>query len=358
MSSVPLEAHLPDGAAVRLAWWRRVPGLVSGALVLVAALAAAQLGAVPVRAVDWLAWAGDPAGAGSGPAWVLWNLRLPRVLFALAVGAALGLAGALAQGLFRNPLADPGLLGVSSGAACAAALVIVVFAGMGQTLPPSWRPWVLPAASFGGALGVCALLETIARRLAPGSVAMLVLAGLAVNALAMAVVGLCTYLASDEQLRSLSFWSLGALSAARWPLVGVLGGLLALGLLAARRLAGALNALALGEATAGHVGVDVGRLRTATVIVVALLCGFAVAWCGTIGFVGLVAPHLVRLAVGADQRRVLALSMPAGALLLLAADTAARTVALPAEVPVGIFTALLGAPALFGLLVRERARIA
>jgi len=309
------------------------------------------VGAVPVAGTDWaaaLAWLRGDALAGG--AYVLWELRLPRALLAAAVGAALGLAGALAQGLFRNPLADPGLLGVTSGAVCAVALVLTLLAGTTAKLPPDWRPWVLPAAGFAGALLVCLGLDRVARWLTPGSVAGLLLTGLALNALTMAVVGLCTYIADDEQLRSLTFWTLGSLAGAHWPVVGVLALALAAALWQGRRLAQALNALALGEAAAGHVGVDVAALRTRLIVVIALLCALAVAWCGLIGFIGLMAPHLVRTAAGADQRRVLPLSMAAGAVLLLLADTLARTVAVPAEVPVGIFTALIGAPAFLWLL--------
>ena len=322
-------------------------GLLAAALAL-----AASTGAVPVRAADW-ATLFDAQRSGS--AHVLWELRLPRALLAAAVGAALGLAGAMTQGLFRNPLADPGLLGITSGAVCAVALTLTVFAGIASGLPLPWRPWALPLAAYAGALLVCFLLERVARWLTPGSVAGLLLTGLALNALAMAVVGLCTYLADDEQLRSLTFWTLGSLAGASWTVVTVLLLALAAALLAGRRLASALNALALGEAAAQHVGVDVARLRTRLVVVVALLAALAVAWCGLIGFIGLMAPHLVRGMAGADQRRVMPLAALAGALLLVLADTGARLVAMPAEVPVGILTALIGAPA-FLLLLRGVAR--
>ena len=333
--------------------WHRHPGLVLAVIGLAAWLLAVQVGAVPVAASDWWAWLADEPASGSS--FVLWELRLPRALLAAAVGAALGLAGALAQGLFRNPLADPGLLGVTSGAVCAAALVLTVFAAAAATLPPAARLWVLPAAAFTGALAVCLLLDRLARWLTPGSVSGLLLTGLALNALAMAVVGLCTYLATDEQLRSLSFWTLGSVAGASWPVVAVLATALAIGLWQGGRLAQALNALALGEGAAAHVGVDVAALRWRLIVIVALLCGLAVAWCGLIGFIGLMAPHLVRGAAGNDQRRVLPLAAAAGAVLLLLADTAARTVAIPAEVPVGIFTALIGAP-MFLLLLRGLAR--
>ncbi len=327
---------------------RRV-GTVLAVLLALALAASATLGAV---AVGWADWAGLLGlGPATGASHVLWELRLPRALLAAAVGAALGLSGAMTQGLFRNPLADPGLLGVTSGAVCAAALVLTVFALSAAGLPPAWRPWVLPAAAFGGALAVCALLDATARWLTPGSISGLLLTGLALNALTMAVVGLCTYLATDEQLRSLTFWTLGSLAGARWVVVGVLVVTLALALWQALRVAGALNALALGLSVAAHVGVDVPRLRTRLIVIVAALCGLAVAWCGLIGFIGLMAPHLVRTVVGGDHRAVLPLAALAGALLLVVADTAARTLLVPSEIPVGILTALIGAPA-FLLLLR------
>jgi iron complex transport system permease protein len=202
---------------------------------------------------------------------------------------------------------------------------------------------------------VCFTLERLARWLTPGSVAGLLLTGLALNALTGALVGLCTYLATDEQLRSLTFWTLGSIAGANWAVVGVLAVALAAALWQSRRLAHALNALALGEAAAAHVGVDVAALRMRLIVVVAVLCALAVAWCGLIGFIGLMAPHLVRGLARVDHRRVLPLAMLAGALLLVAADSVARTVAIPAEVPVGIFTALIGAP-IFLLMLRGMAR--
>ncbi len=324
--------------------------------ILIALTASAMLGAVPVR---WADWAALFEAERSGGAHVLWNLRLPRALLAACVGAALGLAGALAQGLFRNPLADPGLLGVTSGAVCAVALVLTFFAAAAAGVPPAWRPWVVPLAAFGGALAVCFVLDGLARWLTPGSVAGLLLTGLALNAVTMAVVGLSTYVATDEQLRSLTFWTLGSLAGASWPMVATLAAALALALAVAlgRRaaMAQALNALALGAAVAAHVGVDVMRLRTQLIVTIALLSALAVAWCGLIGFIGLMAPHFVRALAGADQRVVLPLSALLGALLLLLADTAARLVVIPAELPVGILTALIGGPTFF-LLLRSAAR--
>lgn len=353
MSIAP--ASLPQASPSQMssaASSRRVFSAAPGPWLVVALLAAlalsVQVGAVPVAWRDWLAPFNDTPRAGS--AYVLWDLRLPRALLAVAVGAALGLAGALAQALFRNPMADPTLLGVTSGAACATALVLTVFAGLQMAVPPAWRLWVLPASSFAGALVVCFSLDRLARWLTPGSVAGLLLTGLALQAISMAVVGLCTTLATDEQLRSLSFWTLGSLAGANAWVVAVLVGVLALVALRLPQLARSLNALALGEAAAGHVGIDVQRLRSRVIVIVALLSALAVAWCGVIGFIGLMAPHLVRVIVGPDLHRVLPLAMGAGALLLLVADTVARSVAMPAEIPVGVFTALIGAPVFLGLL--------
>jgi iron complex transport system permease protein len=241
---------------------------------------------------------------------------------------------------------------VSAGAACAAALTIVMFGELPIVIDTQVRAWLLPFAAFIGALGVCFSLEYMARWIAPGSIAALLLTGIAMNALAGAVIGLCTYLADDEQLRSLSFWTLGSLAGAQWLWVVLFAGVLAIGYCSLTRSIQTLNALALGEAAARHIGVDVHSLRQQIVIWVALLAGLAVAFCGMISFVGLIAPHLIRLWVGPDQRQVLPLAMLLGGLLLLVADTLARTVAVPAEIPVGIFTALVGGPFFF-LLVRQ-----
>lgn len=322
------------------------------------ALIAVHSGAVPLRLPAILSGTLSPSAD-----YVLWHLRLPRLVFAGLIGASLGLSGALTQGLFRNPLADPGLLGVSAGAACAAALTIVVLGsadanGWALPLAANARPWLLPAAAFGGALGVCLVLEHTARWLTPDSIGGLLLTGVAFNALAGAIIGLCTYLANDTQLRSLSFWTLGSLASASWYLVAALATLLLGATLFLRRHIPALNALALGPAAARHVGVDVQGLRTRLVWVVAVLAGFSVAWCGMIGFIGLVAPHLVRMWTSADQRQVIPLSMLMGALLLIGADTLARTVAIPAEVPVGLFSALMGSPFFLWLLRSRRGAMA
>lgn len=352
-----MKQDMPLGGAVMPA--RKLSRLSSVAamtlLTLVAAVVCAQVGALPIPLGDWLLPPWVQTEAFSGSAHVLWQLRLPRLVLAMAVGAALALAGSLAQALFRNPMADPALLGVSSGAGAAVALSLTVFASLQFALPPAFRMWMLPIVGFAGALIVCFALERMARWLAPGSIAGLLLTGLALQAMCFALIGLCSNLANDEQLRAINFWTLGSLAGANWIMAGVMLVALALGSSAALRMAQGLNALALGEAAAAHVGIEVQGLRVRSIALLALLSALAVAWCGNIGFIGLMAPHLARQFVGADQRRLIPVAMVSGALLLLIADTLGRTVASPAEVPVGVFSALIGAP-WFLLLLRSAMR--
>ncbi len=285
---------------------------------------------------------------------ILGQIRLPRTLLGLAVGAVLALSGVAMQGLFRNPLADPGLVGVSSGAALGAALAIVFGASLGG-LPAFLAPYLLSLCAFGGGLGVTWLVYRLGRRDGQTSVATMLLAGIALTALSGAVIGLFTYLADDATLRTLTFWNLGSLNGASYPR---LWPLLLVALLVAcwlPRRADALNALLLGESEARHLGFDVERLKAELVLCTALGVGAAVAAAGMIGFIGLVVPHLIRLVAGPDHRTLLPASMMAGAILLLLADLLARLALAPAELPIGIVTALIGAPFFLYLLLRERA---
>ncbi|WGK61805.1 iron chelate uptake ABC transporter family permease subunit [Halopseudomonas sp. SMJS2] len=281
------------------------------------------------------------------------QIRLPRTLLGLMVGAVLALTGVAMQGLFRNPLADPGLIGVSSGAALGASLVIV---GLSRwiTLPVVLEPYVLSAAAFAGGLLVTALVYRLGRRDGQTQVATMLLAGIALTALSGAIIGLFTYLADDSTLRALTFWNLGSLNGASysrlWPLLVV-----ALGVAYwLPRRADALNAMLLGESEARHLGFDVERVKRELILCTALGVGAAVAAAGMIGFVGLVVPHLMRLLVGPDHRLLLPASALAGGALLLLADLAARLIVAPAEMPIGIVTALIGAPFFIYLLIRSR----
>ncbi len=284
---------------------------------------------------------------------VLYDIRLPRLAMGVLVGAALGLSGALLQGLFRNPLADPGIVGVGAGASLGAVLAIV----LGGLLPPAVLALagghLVPlAACIGGWLFTVALYR-VASSGGRTQVATLLLAGIALGALAGAVTGVLIYLADDSQLRDLTFWSMGSLAGATWkkllavlPLIGAV-------LILAPRLGRGLNALALGEAQAAHMGIEVQRLKRQTVLATALATGAAVAVSGGIGFVGIVVPHLLRLANGPDHCHLLPQSALLGALLLVLADLVSRQVVAPAELPIGIITALMGAPVFLWILLRQ-----
>ncbi|KJK08652.1 Hemin transport system permease protein HmuU [compost metagenome] len=284
---------------------------------------------------------------------ILGQIRLPRTLLGLTVGAVLALSGVAMQGLFRNPLADPGLVGVSSGAALGAAVAIVGSTWLGG-IPEVFAPYLLSVCAFLGGLGVTALVYRLGRRDGQTSVATMLLAGIALTALASSVVGLFTYLADDATLRTLTFWNLGSLNGASyerlWPLVLVA---VAVALWLPRR-AQALNALLLGESEARHLGIEVESLKRELVFCTALGVGAAVAAAGLIGFIGLVIPHLVRLLCGPDHRVLLPASLLAGASLLLFADLIARLALAPAELPIGIVTAFIGAPFFLFLLLRGR----
>jgi iron complex transport system permease protein len=293
---------------------------------------------------------------------ILWDVRVPRALLSISVGASLGLAGAIAQAFFRNPLADPALLGVSSGAALAVALSIVTQTWLEMMLSDYfevstlhvWRSYAIPLAAFLGALTSCYILLFISRKISFASVANLLLCGIAFNAFSSALVGVCIYLSDDEQLRDFMFWTLGSVASANQQSLFWVGAVL-IGVVALiYPLYQSINALSLGEDIAQHLGIDLKKLQVKMIVCIALLCGVSVACCGMIGFISLVAPQMVRMMVGSDQRHVLIFSMFLGGLLLLVADTLARTFALPAEMPVGIFTSLIGAP-YFLYLVKKRA---
>lgn len=286
---------------------------------------------------------------------VLLELRLPRVLLAFVVGALLSIAGVLIQGAVRNPLAEPGLIGVSGGAAVAAAFVVVLF--------PSWgvevNAFILGVSAFVG--GLIALVVVMWLGMMGGSharsVAFLILAGISINVLCGALLGLLLYMSSDSALRQISFWSLGSLGGASYSIALGLTVLLVAALIFWRRRTSALDALLLGETEARSLGVAVTRLQWLVVAWVALMVGLSVSVCGIIGFVGLVSPHIARLLTGAAHARVLPLAALIGGCLLVLADVFARTWLAPSELPVGIVTSLLGVPVFISLLLREKRRL-
>ena len=271
---------------------------------------------------------------------VLFELRLPRVLFAIIVGGALALSGAVMQALFRNPLAEPTLIGISSGASLGA--VIALLLGFGGLVLMSF-------AGFAGAVMATFVVYLVGRRV-PG-VSGLLLAGIAVNAFALSMVSVLITFAADAQFRSFAFWSLGSLTHASWSSVGWLlpwSVVLSLWLLSRWRV---LNALLLGEREAQHLGFPLSQVRRELIIAICLLVGPLVAVTGGIAFIGLVMPHVLRLWLGADHRLLLPMSWIGGAIALLLADGLARLVVMPAELPVGVITSLVGGPFFLWLLL-------
>lgn len=288
---------------------------------------------------------------------VFMNIRLPRLLLGVAAGAALGMSGALMQGLFRNPLADPGLIGVSSGAALAAGMTIVLGSLWFPDMPRTLGSWTLVLMAFMGSLLVTVLVYALSQQDGATRVGIMLLAGIAVNALAGAGLGYLTFLATDEQLRNIQFWLLGSLGGARWSAVALVFSVVLAAVCAGLTLAKPLNAIALGEAQAALLGVPVERVKRFAVLVTALAVGAVTATTGIIGFIGLVAPHCVRLVAGPDHRIVLPGSALLGAALVLVADSVARTVVKPAELPLGVLTAFVGVPFFLLLLRHFRSRL-
>ena len=322
------------------------------ALLIVAAGVALSIGAFEVSARQiWDAltdgFTGQDQNGNAGA--VIWDIRLPRTLLAILVGASLATAGCLMQGTFANPLAEPGIIGVSSGAAVVA--VFSIFAGLS-----AFGAWVMPAAAFVGGLVVTAGVYWMARVNGRTEVLTLILVGIAVNAFAGALIGLLMSVSDDAQLRSITFWNLGSLSAATWVNVLAVLPIALISISATMFLAHKLDLLSLGEHGAGHLGVNVESTRQLSILLVALMTAAAVAVAGIITFVGLVVPHALRLVVGPQHRLLLPTSAIGGALLLVIADVVSRTVAAPREIPLGVLTALIGSPVFFWLLRREHKR--
>ena len=288
---------------------------------------------------------------------VFLNIRLPRLVLAVAAGAGLAMAGALMQGMFRNPLADPGLIGISSGAALAAGVAIVMGQRWFPELPHSMGSWTLMVAAFLGGLTVTLAIYLFAQGPSGTHIGVMLLAGVAVNALAGAGLGYLNFVATDEQLRNIQFWLLGSLGGARWSAVALVAAVVGIACAAGMACARPLNAIALGEAQAQLLGVNVERTKRAVVVITALAVGAVTATTGIISFVGLIAPHWVRLMAGPDHRVVLPGSALLGAALVLTADAVARTIVAPAEMPLGVLTAFIGGPMFLLMLRRFRGRV-
>ncbi|EKO3915305.1 iron ABC transporter permease [Vibrio fluvialis] len=287
---------------------------------------------------------------------VIHEIRFPRTLLCMLVGAILALCGTVMQGLFRNPLAEPGIIGVSAGASLGAALAIVLLGNL--NFDARWMNAItLPLCAFlGGALTTIVVYRLGTNKFGT-SVTIMLLAGVAISAVSGACIGYLNYVADDQMLRDLTLWSMGSFAGANWQSI-TLCGITLLGLyFYFTRRAMALNALLLGESEARHLGIPIQRLKRALIVLSAVGVGVTVSAAGMIGFVGLVVPHLGRMLVGPDHRNLLPVSALLGALLLTIADMFARVAAAPAELPIGIVTALVGAPFFLYLLFQQKGKI-
>lgn len=325
-----------------------------GVLLAAASVISIMTGPVPLSATTVLEAIFTPEAVSLRDQAIVWSVRLPRTLLAILVGGALAFSGALLQGLFRNPLADPGIIGVSAGASFAAITAIVLGEAL---LGAAALIYVLPVGAFLGGLIATICLYLIATRRGRTSIATMLLGGIAIAALMMAAAGVLIFMSNDQQLRELTFWSLGSLGGASWPKIFATTPFIIIGLLLGLAFAGGFNALALGESEARHLGIPVQVLKRTAIVAVALLTGTAVAVSGTIGFLGIVVPHLLRLFIGPDHRFLLPASLLLGAVLLVGADMISRTIVSPAELPIGIVTAMLGAPFFLWILLRNRSLV-
>nr|WP_121272259.1 iron ABC transporter permease [Pedobacter schmidteae] len=284
-------------------------------------------------------------------------VRLPRVILGILVGAALGISGTAIQGIFRNPLAEPGLIGISAGASLLAVVIIVLEISLLTSLSNLLGYYLLAFGAFAGA-GIAALIVyQISRTDGKSNVATMLLAGIAINALAGALTGLITFAADDQQLRNITFWMLGSLGGATWETVMAVLPFITIPIILLPRMGKALNAFALGENQAAQLGLKVATIKRNVVILATMAVGASVAVSGIIGFVGLLVPHTIRLLIGVDNKHVLPASALFGALMLTLADMLCRTVIAPIELPIGVITALLGTPLFLYILIKDKKKL-
>lgn len=300
-----------------------------------------------------------PVTYDEGMANVLLQIRLPRVVLAVLIGSGLAVSGASLQGLFRNPMADPSLIGISWGATLSAVAVIVLlssvpFLRIDAVIP---RYYLINVMTFAGACLTSMMVFRLSKVGGRSSIITLLLAGLAIGALCRALIDLVTYVANDEELRTATFWTMGSLGGASWMSVLALLPFIIVPLLALPVLGKSLNAFALGESEAAYLGINVKRLKTTVIVLATLSVGASVAVAGVIGFVGLIVPHMLRSIAGNDHRSLLPNCALLGASLLTIADLVSRTLIAPAELPIGIVTAILGTPVFIALLLKQKKQL-
>ena len=350
----PLTGFDPDSVIKR----RLIMCVLFFAMLFIA-VTATNTGAVNYSLIESLAslferlWSGSKEAYSAGSSIVL-GLRLPRVLMALMSGAVLAASGVCLQALFRNPLADPGLIGVSGGAAMGASIAIVLGASVFPGFFEFAGVYVLPFCAFLGALLVTMLIYGFSSMGGQIVTAYLLLAGIAINSLSGVIIGMLTYLSDDVQLRDLTFWSMGSLGGMTWESLIIVMLPMCLALAFMLSMSRVLNLIQLGEQGARHLGMNVATVKLRILCSVAVAVGSCVAFTGMIGFVGLVVPHMMRLMIGANHKSLLPASMLLGASVMTLADLLARTLVTPAEVPIGLVTSAIGAPFFLWLLVKQQ----
>lgn len=284
--------------------------------------------------------------------YVIWDVRLARIVMAILVGSILAVSGTVMQGMFKNPLATPDLIGITAGATLMAAITIVLGGFFRHLLPDYIQYSLLSIAAFVGALVTMILVYRMSTTQGKTNVIIMLLSGVAISALGFACTGFLIYLSKEEQLRDLTFWNLGSLGGATWGKNGILFMVMIVSYSVLINKGKALNAMMLGEKDAEHLGIPVERIKKQIVVLTALMVGACVAFSGTIGFVGLIVPYILRLIFKSNYQIILPLSAVIGSILLLVADTFSRTIVAPSEIPIGVLTAFMGAPVFIAILIR------
>lgn len=353
--TIPQFGHITQHRGDRSGIARLVIGLLAVGLVITGIFSVAS-GAFDLSAfaVTWSLLTGDQNAVSTVERIVILDIRLPRTLLGILIGASLAVSGTIMQGLFRNPLADPGIVGVTAGASLGAVVFIVLGSSVLLPIATFLGIYHVPFAAFLGGLITTFLLYRVATRNGQTSVATMLLAGIALGALAGALTGLLVFRADDQQLRDLTFWGLGSIAGATWIKVIAVSPIILPIIFLVPLMAKGLNALTLGEATAQHLGINVQLFKRLSIVAVAAATGASVAVSGGIGFVGIVVPHLLRLIIGPDHKYLLPACALLGAIVLLLADSVARQIVAPAELPIGIVTAIIGAPFFLWILLRKR----
>lgn len=360
MQMAPTRADRPAGSDMPIggnrSYLAKVVVILLGIALVLTALLSLVSGATDSSAfaVALALLTGDKTGITHVEQVIILEIRLPRTILGILIGATLAVSGAIMQGLFRNPLADPGIVGISAGAGLGAVSFIVLGTGVLAPVAVILGIYHVPFAAFMGGLASTWLLYYVSTNNGRTSVATMLLAGIALGAIAGAFTGLLVFWSTDEQLRDLTFWGLGSLAGATWIKIIAVGPIILPLLIFAPLMARSLNAMTLGEASALHLGIPVQRFKNIAIATVAAGTGAAVAVSGGIGFVGIVVPHLLRLLIGPDHRYLLPACALLGGTMLLLADAVARQIVAPAELPIGIVTATIGAPFFLWILLRKR----